>query len=116
MLLKKDKKILKKLQKNTCFFVTFIVYLSGTRGNRGQNAPKLKRLQTARYALKREVATERSVFPWSMSDFKPGEVRKLQKSTMKHAVPLFVAEQRGVAAEGALSTYSRTIDLRRKPV
>ena len=78
--------------------------------------PKFERLQTARYALKREVATTRSVFPWSMSDFKPGEVRKLQKSTMKHAVPLFVAEQRGVAAEGALSTYSRTIDLRRKTV
>ena len=27
-----------------------------------------------RYALKREVATVLSVFPWSMSDFKPGEI------------------------------------------
>ncbi len=26
-----------------------------------------------RYAMKREVATTWSVFPWSMSDFKPGE-------------------------------------------
>ncbi len=37
--LQKNKKILKKLQKNTCFFVTFIVYLSGTRGNRGEMRP-----------------------------------------------------------------------------
>jgi hypothetical protein len=27
-----------------------------------------------RYAMKREVAAGRPVFPWSMSDFKPGEV------------------------------------------
>ncbi|MDU7338184.1 MAG: hypothetical protein E7L17_08725 [Clostridium sp.] len=26
-----------------------------------------------RYAMKREVAAEMPVFPWSMSDFKPGD-------------------------------------------
>jgi len=26
-----------------------------------------------RYAMKREVAAEKPVFPWSMSDFKPGD-------------------------------------------
>ena len=26
-----------------------------------------------RYAMKREVAANTSVFPWSMSDFKPGD-------------------------------------------
>ena len=31
-------------------------------------------MTATRYALKREVAAERPVFPWSMSDFKPGEV------------------------------------------
>ncbi len=44
----------------------------------GEFCPKASAGRLQRYALKREVATERSVFPWSMSDFKPGEQRKLQ--------------------------------------
>jgi len=33
--------------------------------------------------MKREVATKESVFPWSMSDFKPGELKmKTMSRTM----------------------------------
>ena len=34
---------------------------------------KIIRHDCDRYALKREVAARRPVFPWSMSDFKPGD-------------------------------------------
>ena len=56
------------------------------------------RPQTARYAMKREVAAVQPVFPLSMSDFKPGDKEYCQHTAAPEAAPFHGAAEGGLRA------------------